>query len=126
MDGKHTNTPAQLLERLQADGGRYLLSIALTPKERRAQPEPTYGGKGHSRWLTEEEHAALCVALSQRDALRVALQRARDDLDHLVCNISREDGEGMTRVGACAFAHQSRERADAALSTNATDGGVGK
>jgi hypothetical protein len=53
-----------LLERLQADGGKYLLSVALTTEERRAMPEPTYGGKGHSRWLTEEEHAALCSMLA--------------------------------------------------------------
>jgi hypothetical protein len=79
MDGKHTNTPAQLLERLRTDGGRYLLSIALTPEESRAQPEPTYGGKGHSRWLTEVEHAALCSHLSELQRLREALQHIADD-----------------------------------------------
>lgn len=58
-----------LLERLQSDGGRYLLSIALTREEFVAQPAPTFGGKGHSRWLTEAEHAALCTALSDYTAL---------------------------------------------------------
>ncbi len=52
---------APLFERLRADGGRYLLSVALTHAERDAQPEPTYGGKGYVRWLTDEEYAALCA-----------------------------------------------------------------
>lgn len=54
---------ATLLERLTADGGRYLLSIALTDEERNAQEQPTYGSKGFKRWLTEDEHAALVAAL---------------------------------------------------------------
>lgn len=53
-------TRKPLLDRLRADGGRYLLSVGLTRKERDAQPEPTYGGKGRHRWLTDEEYAALC------------------------------------------------------------------
>jgi hypothetical protein len=116
MDGKHTNTPAQLLERLRTDGGRYLLSIALTPEESRAQPEPTYGGKGHSRWLTEEEHAALCAALSQRDALRELLRQFIAIMD------SAEDGgDGVFEERLERLLPEAR-----ALSTNATDGGVGK
>ncbi len=50
-----------LLERLKES--RYAISVTLTGEERRAQPEPTYGGKGTSRWLTEEEHSALIAAL---------------------------------------------------------------
>ncbi len=52
---------APLFARLLEPGGRYLLSVALTHAERDAQPEPTYGGKGYVRWLTDEEYAALCA-----------------------------------------------------------------
>lgn len=57
------NPLATLLERLKSDGGRYLFSVALTSEERRVMPEPTYGGKGHSRWLTDAERAGLIEAL---------------------------------------------------------------
>ncbi len=56
-----TDVLAPLFDRLRADGGRYLLSVALTSEEFAAQPEPTFGGKGHKRWLTDEEYAALCA-----------------------------------------------------------------
>jgi hypothetical protein len=52
---------SRLLARLRENGGRYLLSVALTSEERAAQPEPTFGGKGHVRWLTDQEFAALCA-----------------------------------------------------------------
>jgi hypothetical protein len=54
---------ATLLARLKADGGRYLLTIQLTEEERRGMLPPTYGSKGYTRWLTDEEHAALVSAL---------------------------------------------------------------
>lgn len=50
---------ATLLERLHADGGRYLISVALTREERDGPEQPTFGGKGFTRWLTEEEYDAL-------------------------------------------------------------------
>jgi hypothetical protein len=56
-----SNPLGDLLRRLREDGGRYLLSVVMTREERNAQPEPTFGGKGHLRWLTEEEYAALCA-----------------------------------------------------------------
>lgn|ERR1700730_1110235 len=51
---------ASLFARLCEDGGRYLLSVGLTREEFDAQEPPTFGGKGHVRWLTDEEYAALC------------------------------------------------------------------
>ena len=48
-----------LVLRLRLDGGRYLLSVALTREERDAMPEPTYGGKGFKRYLTDDEYNAL-------------------------------------------------------------------
>jgi hypothetical protein len=51
----------RLLERLREDGGRYLLSVAMTDAEIDAQEAPTFGGKAHRRWLTDEEYAALCA-----------------------------------------------------------------
>lgn len=52
-----------------------------------------------------------------RASLVTALEKARDDLDHLATNIVREDGEGMTQAGAGAFAEKSYERARASLAT---------
>jgi len=46
----------KLIERMKAPGGRYLISVGLTREERDAIPEPTFGGKGFSRWLTDEEY----------------------------------------------------------------------
>jgi hypothetical protein len=60
------NPLAKLLERLKES--RYALSVTLTGEERRAQPEPTYGGKGTARWLTDEERTGLIAALE--DACR--------------------------------------------------------
>lgn len=50
-----------LFERLRMDGGRYLLSVAMTPAEIAAAEKPTFGGKASRRWLTDEEYAALCA-----------------------------------------------------------------
>lgn len=55
---------APLLERLRGDGGRYLLSVAMTREEIDAIEAPTYGSKASKRWLTEEEHCALVAALT--------------------------------------------------------------
>lgn len=56
----------KLLTRLREDGGRYLLSVGLTPDETAAAEKPTFGGKPTRRWLTDEEYAALC-SLGSRD-----------------------------------------------------------
>ncbi len=53
-----------LFARLKEDGGRYLLSVAMTPEEIDTAERPTFGGKPTRRWLTEEEYIALC-ALAQ-------------------------------------------------------------
>lgn len=53
-----------LLARLREDGGRYLLSVALTREERAAAVAPDFGGKPSKRWLTDEEYAALCTLLN--------------------------------------------------------------
>jgi hypothetical protein len=52
-----------LLHRLQADGGRYLLSVGLTHAEMDAAEKPTFGGKATQRWLTDKERTALCQLL---------------------------------------------------------------
>ena len=41
----------ELKKRLEADGGRYLLTIAKTPEEIQMSPPPTYGGKERVRSL---------------------------------------------------------------------------
>lgn len=69
-----------LLERLRTDGGRYLLSVGLTREERDAQPEPTFGGKGHVRWLTDEEYAALCSLSSPVETTAPVWKRMRDQV----------------------------------------------
>jgi hypothetical protein len=58
-----------LLKRLTEEpAGRYLISVALTPKEYDAQEKPAYGGKGHKRWLTEVEFNGLCSLAQQLEA----------------------------------------------------------
>lgn len=88
-----------LSERLRADGGRYLLSVGLTRQERDAQPEPTYGGKGHVRWLTDEEYKALCAVLSSTQAYEAEeYECAMMHLDDL--GIPRaQDGKTLSLVG---------------------------
>lgn len=56
-----SNSLSSLLARLREDGGRYLLSVALTREERAAAKAPDFGGKPSKRWLTDEEYAALCA-----------------------------------------------------------------
>ena len=53
----------QLLERLAADGGRYILTIALLPDEVEKAEKPTYGGKATSRFLTTAEYRAIYSGL---------------------------------------------------------------
>lgn len=81
------STLATLFARLAADGGRYLLSVAMTHEERDAQPEPTFGGKGHSRWLTDDERAALLALpdeierlTAERDEARANVERFRNSM----------------------------------------------
>lgn len=57
---------APLFARLREPGGRYLIGVGMTSGEYDAQPEPTFGGKGHVRWLTDEEYAALCALADRR------------------------------------------------------------
>ena len=64
---------ASLLERLRGSGGRYLLSVGMTREERDAQPEPSYGGKGYVRWLTDDEYAAFCAIETRIAALEAQL-----------------------------------------------------
>ena len=52
-----------LLDRLAADGGRYILTIALLPDEVEQAEKPTYGGKATSRFLTEQEYRAIFTGL---------------------------------------------------------------
>lgn len=59
-DAPLTSKLETLLARLREDGGRYLLSVGLTPDETDAAEKPTFGGKPTRRWLTDEEYAALC------------------------------------------------------------------
>lgn len=83
VTSKMNDVLAPLLARLRSDGGRYLLSVGLTREERNAQPKPTFGGKGHQRWLTDEEYAALCALASEHghhetSDIRAALQAFMD------------------------------------------------
>ncbi len=59
MSSERTN----LLARLAADGGRYILAIALLPDEVEKAENPTYGGKATSRFLTEAEYRAIFSGL---------------------------------------------------------------
>lgn len=131
MDGKHTKglvtTDFQDAMYVRAqDGSNICIMGQLTAHGRRGADVSA----ANARLIADAFNVATETGLtprqllSQRDALREALQRARDDLNHLAFNIAREDGDGMTRVGAGEFAQQSCERADAALSKDATDGGV--
>ena len=52
-----------LLQRLKEDGGRYLLSVALTAGEHAAQEPAAFGGKSWKRWLTDTEYKELCALL---------------------------------------------------------------
>lgn len=60
----HKAIQHDFLQRLRADGGRYLFTIAMTREEMDATLPPTYGSKPTTRFLTEDEHAALCDALA--------------------------------------------------------------
>lgn len=59
MSSERTN----LLCRLAADGGRYVLTIALLPDEVEQAEKPTYGGKATSRFLTDAEYRAIFSGL---------------------------------------------------------------
>jgi hypothetical protein len=59
MSSERTN----LLDRLAADGGRYILTIALLPDEVEQAENPTYGGKATSRFLTDHEYSAIFSGL---------------------------------------------------------------
>ena len=59
MSSERTN----LLSRLAADGGRYILAISLMPDEVEQAEKPTYGGKATSRFLTEQEYRAIFAGL---------------------------------------------------------------
>lgn len=109
---------ASLLERLQADGGRYLLSIALTADEFRAQTPPTYGGKSHSRWLTVEEYQALCALTSDLERMRGALR----DLHARHSRTLKEAGGCDHSVGIC-WCEDIRALDDAAALLPAQTGG---
>lgn len=76
-----------LIARLKADGGRYLLSVGLTNEEIRAAEQPTYGGKGHRRWLTDEEYLELCelgIGLKQMRVKLAAHEEVHTDQRRLV------------------------------------------
>ena len=59
MSSERTN----LLCRLAADGGRYVLTIAILPDEVEQAEKPTYGGKATSRFLTDAEYRAIFSGL---------------------------------------------------------------
>lgn len=68
-----------LIGRLKADGGRYLLSVGLTNEEISAAEQPTYGGKGTRRWLTDEEYQSLCGLTDALEQMRVREKRTEEE-----------------------------------------------
>ena len=53
----------RLLDRLGADGGQYLLTIAMTKEERDAAEQPEYTAKAFNRFLTTGEYRAIFSGL---------------------------------------------------------------
>ena len=65
----NVNALENIFSRLRDADSRYVLSVGLTREEIDAAEEPTFGGKGTRRYLTDIEYAAMCNLASAFDAL---------------------------------------------------------
>ncbi len=87
----NVNALENIFSRLRDADSRYVLSVGLTREEIDAAEEPTFGGKGTRRYLTDIEYAAMCNLASAFDALLAERDAARAELAELKIQCAAKD-----------------------------------